>query len=97
MGNLNSQLHAYPARGMYPMDTPEALDASYRAYTASPGVVPDSARQAVEANFAKAAAFYGVELPRPAEQEKRASLNADIDRILEKITDILGITEEDGE
>ena len=30
-------------------------------------------------------------------QEKRASLNADIDRILEKITDILGITEEDGE
>ena len=29
-------------------------------------------------------------------QEKRASLNADIDRILEKITDILGI-EEDGE
>ena len=77
MGNLNSQLHAYPARGMYPMDTPEALDASYRAYTASPGVVPDSARQAVEANFAKAAAFYGVELPRPAEQEKRASLLLD--------------------
>ena len=30
-------------------------------------------------------------------QEKRASLNADIDRILEKITDILGIAEEDGE
>ena len=30
-------------------------------------------------------------------QEKRASLNADIDRILEKITDLLGITEEDGE
>lgn len=30
-------------------------------------------------------------------QEKRASLNADIDRILEKITNILGITEEDGE
>ena len=30
-------------------------------------------------------------------QEKRASLNADIDRILEKITDILDITEEDGE
>ncbi|MCC8135953.1 MAG: type I restriction-modification system subunit M [Ruminococcus sp.] len=28
-------------------------------------------------------------------QEKRASLNADIDRILEQITDILGITEED--
>ena len=29
-------------------------------------------------------------------QEKRASLNADIDRILEEITDILGI-EKDGE
>ena len=30
-------------------------------------------------------------------QEKRSSLNADIDRILEKITDILGIDLKDGE
>lgn len=74
MGDLSSELHAYPARRLYPMDTPEALDASYRAYTAYPDAVPEHARPVVEANFAKAAAFHGVELPRTPELEKRASL-----------------------
>lgn len=68
MDQLNDAYYAYPALRRFPIDSKESLESSYGAYSKIKGAFTAEQRSLVEGNFNKAAAYYGVELPKEPEK-----------------------------
>lgn len=68
MDNLNEAYFAYPALRKFPMASGQQTLGSYGAYKMQKQAFSEPVRQMIEANFAKAASYYGVTLEedRPA-------------------------------
>lgn len=67
MDQLNEAYYAYPALRRFPIDSKENLESSYGAYSKIKNAFTADQRALVEGNFTKAAAYYGIELPKEPE------------------------------
>lgn len=77
MENLNEAFYACPALKKYPIDTKERAVSSYGAYRMRKNAHSDAERAVIEANFRKAADFYGVELREPVQEAAKPVLYKD--------------------
>lgn len=75
MTTMNSAFYADQALNRFPIDSKEATLSSFGAYKAQKSGIDSSSQAKIEANFTKAAAYYGIELEEKApEPEKRQLL-----------------------
>ena len=68
MENLNEAFYACPALRIYPIDTKESAVSSFGAYCMRKNAHDKASQELIEANFRKAAAFYGIELAEPDQE-----------------------------
>lgn len=75
MTDINEAFYALPATKQFPLDTCETTESSYGAYKMLKSAFSAEQQAKIEANFEKAASFYGIELEKAApEPEKREEI-----------------------
>ena len=74
MNDMNEAFYACPALRKFPIDSREATENSYGAWSVQRGSFSDAQNQVISKNFTKAASYYGLQLEEPVVEEPREML-----------------------